>query len=219
MDKLRNEMYFNLLKNTLLDNIYGSIVGRFGKQGNTGWNGSDVIPDFVDKGIIATPENIMIGNIWPLRAHTMIGMKRLNNIQWAVEQVMNNNIDGDFIETGVWRGGASIFLAALNKYYNLNRKVYVADSFEGLPNTLNGDSRYPDDIRHPGGEMAISLETVKSNFKKYDVLDETVVFIKGFFETSLKNVNFNKLSILRLDGDFYCSTIQVLDELYDKVST
>ena len=49
---------------------------------------------------------------------------------------MNNNIEGDFIEAGVWRGGATIFMAGINKYYNLNGKIYVADSFEGLPPPL-----------------------------------------------------------------------------------
>ena len=129
-----------------------------------------------------------------------------------------NNIEGDFIETGVWRGGASIFMAGLNKFYNLHRKVYVADSFEGLPPP---NSLYPQDASsylHEWSILSVSLDEVKSNFNKYNLLEENVVFIKGFFETSLKNVNFDKISLLRLDGDMYSSTIEVLNEMYYKVS-
>ena len=130
----------------------------------------------------------------------------------------SHNIEGDFIETGVWRGGASIFMAGLNKFYNLHRKVYVADSFEGLPPP---NSLYPQDASsylHEWSILSVSLDEVKSNFNKYNLLEENVVFIKGFFETSLKNVNFDKISLLRLDGDMYSSTIEVLNEMYYKVS-
>jgi len=63
------------------------------------------------------------------------------------------------------------------------------------------------------------LEEVRENFKRYDLLDDNVVFIKGFFETSIPSAPIDKLAILRLDGDMYSSTIQVLNALYDKVST
>src|SRR5262245_46463616 len=48
------------------------------------------------------------GKYWPRLADTMIGLKRLDNIQFCVESVLRENIEGDFIETGVWRGGACI---------------------------------------------------------------------------------------------------------------
>lgn len=197
-------MYISLLKNCLLDNIYGSIV-------NDIWN--------QNKGEVATDTQLEVGSFWPLRAHTMLGMKRMNNIQYCVEQVNLHNIPGDFIETGVWRGGACIFMAGLNKYYMMGRKIFVADSFEGLPQP---DERYPADKfdQHYtyNNDLAISLEEVQNNFKRYDLLDENVVFIKGFFEHSLPTAPINKLSILRLDGDMYSSTIQVLELCYDKLS-
>ena len=64
----------------------------------------------------------------------------------------------------------------------------------------------------------MGLDEVKNNFKKYNLLDENIKFIKGFFEHSLKNTDIDKLAILRLDGDMYSSTIQVLEYLYNKVS-
>jgi O-methyltransferase len=190
-------MYIELLKKSLLDSIYGS---------------TDV------KGRLASVHEVDNGEYWPARAHTMIGMKRLTNIQECFETVVREKIPGDLIETGVWRGGATILMKGLVKYHNEPRKVFVADSFEGLPKP---DPKYgadAGDIHHTLNFLAVDVETVKNNFRAYDLLDDDVIFVKGFFETSLKTAPIDKLCILRLDGDMYSSTIQVLDQLYSKVS-
>jgi len=198
-------LYLDLLKNCLLDNIYKNqkILGR----------NSTIIGN-------VTSEQIENGSYWPERAHTMIGLKRLNNIQFCVESCIKNNIEGDLIETGVWRGGATIFMKGILKAYNnKNKKVYVADSFEGLPKP--DVDKYPIDTgdnHHKIQLLSVSKEEVEDNFKAYDLLDDNVVFIKGFFETSLKNTNINKLALLRIDCDMYSSTMQMLEQLYDKVS-
>lgn len=192
-------IYINLLRECLLDNIY--------KNQKNLVNNS-----------LASDNNIENGTHWPERAHTMIGRKRMNNIKFCVDEVIKNNIEGDFIETGVWRGGACIFMKGILKAYNIDKKVFVADSFEGLPPP---DKHYPadkGDTHHTIKLLAVPLHEVKENFKAYDLLDENVIFIKGFFEYSIPNAPIDKLSILRLDGDMYSSTIQVLNSLYDKVS-
>lgn len=158
------------------------------------------------------------GRINPEQAETMIGIPRLTNIQECINEVIKNNIEGDLIETGVWRGGATIFMAACLKAHGDNRNVYVADSFEGLPRP---DKRFPADKKdkHYTKEfLKVNLETVKNNFRKYNLLGPNVKFIKGFFSESLRKPPFEKLSILRLDGDMYSSTWQVLTSLYDKLS-
>lgn len=196
-------MYLQLLKKCLLDNIYDSIV-------------MDSAPNVGEK---ATKNQINNGTYWPARAHTMIGDKRLTNIEYCFQEIINKKIPGDLIETGVWRGGACIFMAGLNKYYRENRKIYVADSFEGLPPP---DPKYEadrGDKHHKVKCLAVGLDEVKDNFKRYDLLDENVKFIKGYFEHSLKNTDIEQLALLRLDGDMYSSTIQVLEQLYDKVSS
>lgn len=161
------------------------------------------------------------GGSWPQTAHTMIGLKRMNNIQYCIEDVLANNVPGDFIETGVWRGGATIFMRAILKAYNAkDRYVWVADSFEGLP--LPDLQKYPDDKGsewfHTQPLLSVSLEQVKENFKKYDLLDDQVIFLKGFFKDTMPNNAIKQLAILRLDGDMYQSTIEVLENLYDKLS-
>lgn len=148
----------------------------------------------------------------------MIGLKRLRNIEQCFLSITQDGVEGDLIETGVWRGGACIFMAGLCKAHNAYRNVLVADSFEGLPPP---DPRYKHDVGDVHSTidlLSVSQEQVQENFRKYNLLSDDVVFAKGFFETSLQDTRIDKLAILRLDGDMYSSTIQVLDQLYDKVS-
>lgn len=159
------------------------------------------------------PEVREYGVDWPLEGVTMIGIKRLDNLQQCVVDVMQRNVPGDLIECGAWRGGACIFMRAVLKAYgDKTRKVWVADSFQGLPKPMYKDPYFS------GGEMAVSLDEVKQNFRDYGMLDEQVVFLKGFFADTLPKSPIEKLAILRLDGDLYESTMDSLNALYDRVS-
>ena len=160
------------------------------------------------------------GMIWPRYAQTMIGLKRLDNIQFCVENIIKNKVDGDLIETGVWRGGATIFMRAVLAAYEItDRRVFVADSFEGLPKP--NEEKYPldrGDHHYSEKFLAVSLEDVKANFEKYDLLDEQVVFLKGWFKDTLPDAPINKLSLIRIDGDMYESTNDAIVNLYPKLS-
>lgn len=166
------------------------------------------------------PANRFEGRDWPTYADTMIGLARIENIEFCFNEVIKDNIPGDFIETGVWRGGATIFMKALLKASNINnRTVWAADSFEGLPKS--SEKAYPadkGDTHYTEKELAIPLEAVKNNFKKYDLLDENVKFLKGWFKDTLPSAPIQKLAILRLDGDMYESTLDGLVNLYPKLS-
>jgi len=150
---------------------------------------------------------------------TMVSENVLNNVQYCIEQCALNNIEGDFVETGVWKGGCVILAYNTYKKLNQNKKVYCFDSFEGLPPP--NAAAYPvdaGDIHHTHRELAVSLEEVKNNFQIFSPLDENVVFIKGWFKDTIPYNNINKISVLRLDGDMYESTILALDYLYPKLS-
>src|ERR1700723_3522684 len=68
------------------------------------------------------------GRDWPTRAHTMIGLKRLANVRECVENALADGIPGDLIESGVWRGGTTIFMRAILKVHGVtDRLVWVAD--------------------------------------------------------------------------------------------
>ncbi|MCL4136991.1 UNVERIFIED_CONTAM: hypothetical protein GTU68_000801 [Idotea baltica] len=157
---------------------------------------------------------------WPSMAHSMIGLKRMENLQFCCENVIKNKIPGDFIECGVWRGGATIFMRGILKAYDDNsRQVWLADSFEGLPKP--NEKEFPadeGDKHHEFEPLAISLEEVQENFRKYNLLDKNVNFLKGWFKDTLPNADINSISVLRADGDMYESTIQILENLYSKVT-
>lgn len=159
------------------------------------------------------------GIIAPMYGETMIGHKRLDNIQHCIESVLADGIEGDLIETGVWRGGACIFMRALIAAHGItDRKVYVADSFEGLPKPSEAYPADKDAKFHLNPLFRVSLDQVKDNFRKYGLLDDQVEFIPGWFQNTLPHVRFNQFAVLRLDGDMYESTMIALYWLYPKLS-
>jgi O-methyltransferase len=161
-----------------------------------------------------------VGRDWPADAETMVGMKRLLNVREVMESVLADGVEGDFIETGAWRGGTCIFARAILAAYGVtDRNVWVADSFEGLPAPDGRFEADRGDQHHTKVDLAVSVEQVEENFRRYDLLDDQVKFLKGFFADSLPTAPIEKISVLRLDGDMYTSTIDALEPLYDKVST
>ena len=208
---MSNSKKLDFLKRVLTDTVDEHIKKDFFNSGN--FPNESVIDNVLSKKIDNARES---GMDWPEKAHTMIGLLRLNNLHKCLDFVRENNLNGDVIETGVWRGGSCIFMKKYIDMYNLNKKVFVADSFEGLPKPKLeqdfGDNHYKNEY------LKVSLEEVKENFKLYHCLDENVIFVKGWFEDTLKDNNIIKnLSILRMDGDMYKSTIDVFMSCYDKV--
>jgi hypothetical protein len=162
----------------------------------------------------------LIGKDWPEDGETMIGMLRLDCIQECVETVLREQVAGDFLEAGVWRGGATIFMKGILEAYGVrDRLVWVADSFRGLP--VPDEVNFPQDVPIDQSifeELAVSLQQVKANFARYDLLDDRVRFLEGWFKDTLPTAPVDALAVLRLDGDYYESTIQILESLYHKVS-
>jgi O-methyltransferase len=158
---------------------------------------------------------------WSTRAHTFISLDRLDNIQYCVETALRDGISGDLIETGVWRGGACIFMRGILKAHgDTTRKVWLADSFKGLPPPNAND--YPADTgdqHHEWAfEFAVSRQVVEENFRRYGLLDDQVRFLEGWFKDTLPGAPIEKLAVIRLDGDMYESTAQALESLYDRLS-
>jgi O-methyltransferase len=161
------------------------------------------------------------GEIWPLHALTMIGRRRLQNIRVCIESALNDNVPGDVIETGVWRGGASIYARAVLKAWDVaDRCVWVADSFQGLP--PRDLASYPADSKTTSldkcEELAISLEQVQANFERLHLRDDQVRFVEGWFKDTLPALSGERWAVIRLDGDYYESTIQSLNSLYPNLS-
>lgn len=151
--------------------------------------------------------------------HSMIGRRRMNNIHELLDRVVGERVPGDLIETGVWRGGATIFMRGyLAAHGIVDRKVWVADSFAGLPKpTAPQDEGYDFSAeKFPG--LAISRAEVEDLFNRYELLDGQVAFLEGWFKDTLPAAPIGKLALMRLDGDLYESTMDALNALYARLS-
>lgn len=158
-------------------------------------------------------------------AISMLPVIRLDNLRQCVESVVKDAVPGDLIETGVWRGGATIFMRAVLKTLGVtDRIVWAADSFEGLPEP--DAEKFPKEaasfnsaaMQKYYNRLASGLDEVMHNFATFGLLDEQVHFLKGWFKDTLPDAPIEKIAVLRLDGDYYESTWDALTNLYHKVS-
>lgn len=215
--KLRS-MYLDLIQKVIINEIYQDpplersyFAKKMAKLG---------IYTRHDVGKIFNKNNRDSGLDWPSVAHSMIGNKRMSNLRYALENVIQNNVEGDFIETGVWRGGACIYAKAIiNSYGITDRKVWVADSFSGLPEPDKKKYKLDKgDLHNKEEVLSVSREQVEENFRSYGLLDDNVKFLAGWFKDTLSKAPIKKVSVLRLDGDMYESTMDALVALYKKVT-
>jgi hypothetical protein len=161
------------------------------------------------------------GRDWPTEAETMVGWMRLEALEHCCRQVVRESVPGDFVETGIWRGGCGILMrGVLEALADKTRSVWLFDSFEGLPKPDEG--AYPldkDDLHWKlAPYLGVPLETVKANFARYELLDDRTRFVKGWFKDTIPVADIEQISMLRLDGDMYESTWLVLTHFYPKLS-
>ena len=152
-------------------------------------------------------------------AHTMIGRRRLDNLQHCIETVLREEIPGDLIETGIWRGGATIFMRGVLAAYEVaDRVVWAADSFHGVPPPTHAEDAGFDLSAERFPVLAVPRAAVAELFARYGLLDDQVRFIEGWFRDTLAAAPIERLAVLRLDGDLYASTMDALVPLYPKVA-
>jgi len=162
------------------------------------------------------------GQDWPTEAETIVGMRRLDNLHQCTRTVLREDISGDLVETGVWRGGCAILMrAVLEAYEDAERSVWLADSFQGLP--APSPAKYPQDAGDQlstfTSYLGVALETVQANFRRYGLLDDRVKFLPGWFRDTLPVAPVERIAVLRLDGDMYESTHLALTHLYPKLES
>ncbi|MDE8343837.1 MAG: macrocin O-methyltransferase [Acidocella sp.] len=200
------QLYFDLLKKSLTNTLYGH------EPDADDQNQARFLQGFVTHYIKGA-------------AVSMLPLARFDNLERCIATVLADGVAGDFIETGVWRGGATIFMRAALKVFGVtDRIVWVADSFEGLPEP--DAQKFPNEYRaHQSAMMtnvnkhfASGLDEVKRNFEAYGMLDDQVRFLQGWFKDSLPVAPIETLAIMRLDGDYYESTMDGLTNLYDKLA-
>jgi O-methyltransferase len=159
--------------------------------------------------------------------YSMTTKVRMWSLLNSINYIYNNNIQGDFVECGVWKGGNLILYEILNQKYNLNKKVFGFDTFEGMPlpgeydykyNNVSAIDLYNKKVKIENNWCKSSLDEVKTNILT-ECSNANVNLIKGKVENTLlveKNIP-DKISILRLDTDFYESTKIELEVLFPKL--
>lgn len=203
---ITEKLYLDLLKRTLTNTVF------------------QTEPDTDQESELDFVKNFM-GHYIQGAAVSMMPLARFDNLQDCIYAVVRDEVPGDLIETGVWRGGGTIFMrAALKVLGEDDRTVWVADSFEGLP-TPDAE-KYPiEAAAHKGPVMAkafkhfaADLPSVQRNFETFGMLDDRVRFLKGWFKDTLPTAPISQLAVMRLDGDYYESTMDGLTNLYGKLS-
>jgi O-methyltransferase len=158
------------------------------------------------------------GRDWPEHGLTMTGLDRLNDLQSCVESISADQVPGDLIEAGSWRGGSSMLMrATLDTLGELDRTVWVADSFRGFPHVEpEGRSGYTQTLEPylvAFELLSVPEEEVRASFRRLG-LERGVRLLPGFFEETLPPLVNERFALARLDGDTYEATLLALRCLY-----
>lgn len=158
-----------------------------------------------------------VGLDWPLQGVSMAGLRRLDDLQDCVDSITRDAVEGDLIEAGTWRGGATILMrAALDTAEEeRERTVWVADSFQGFP---EAEAEAPEEMElatylRAFEFLSVPLEEVRGNFARFGV-EDGVRFVPGFFKDTLHELTDRAWALVRLDGDTYEATRVALECLY-----
>lgn len=150
------------------------------------------------------------------RPVTLLTRAQLDLIEAAVVMVERERIAGDFLEAGIWRGGAVAFMRGLIEAHDIAvRRVIAADSFAGIPPNSRTEG---DPVDGWNDRWVASVEEVRGNIERFGLLDDRVAFLVGFFENSLPTLTDEAFAIIRLDSDSYDSVETSLDHLYPRLS-
>ncbi len=168
---------------------------------------------------------VLFTKVYP---YTMVSYQRLSNVYELAKSIEENKAEGDFVECGVWKGGCVAVMAYVAKKAESKRKIWLFDSFEGLPEPTKEDGATA--FSYSGNKSDGNLKTIdkcvgpledvkKILFEILKIDSKNIVIEKGWFQDTLPLVKakIGKISILRLDGDWYESTKCCLDNLYDSV--
>ena len=148
-------------------------------------------------------------------AHTLLGSSRLDYLEQCVKTILSEQIVGDFLQAGCWRGGSSIFIHGVQQALAYEpRNLWIADSFEGLPESRHAADRDFAMDKSVLPFLSVGRAEVKGLFERYGLLDDRVQFLEGWFDDTLKNPPMQSLSLLHIDADLYFSTLTVLESCY-----
>ena len=188
--------------------------------------------------IIGKYKDIKEPEFWEIynlcNSYSMTSVERMYSLFSSVNYVLTNNIKGDFVECGVWRGGSSMVIAKMLSNRNItDRKLYLYDTFEGMSEPTENDKdlkgkkaseSLKEDTQNKDKETSIwclaDLSDVKKNLKLTNFTSENIIYVKGKVEDTIpETVPQSNIALLRLDTDWYESTKHELIHLFPKLET
>ena len=167
--------------------------------------------------------------IFPTISQYSIAAMEGGEPSWAlyksIEYIVKHQIPGDIVECGVWRGGAMLLAAlALIHFGDTSRKIYLYDTFAGMPRPGEHDCRWDGVSALPTWESYAAkgktmgfggtVEMVRHVLRTSHYPEENLVFVEGMVEDTIPATKPERISLLRLDTDFYDSTLHELTHLY-----
>lgn len=174
-------------------------------------------------------ENEVTDIIKKCKPFTMTSEERLYAMHKAIEYIVKNNIAGDIVECGVWRGGSTMCaLLSLMKLQKTNYQIFLYDTFEGMSEPSEKDA----DLLGKGAKQLLNqsekttedimwcyapIEDVKKNIESTGYPSQQVNYIKGKVEETIPQTMPDDIAILRLDTDWYESTYHELKYLFPKL--
>jgi len=157
--------------------------------------------------------------------YTLTSMERCYSLYKAIQYITKGDILGDIVECGVWRGGSAMLAAlTLIKSQQTHRKIYLYDTYEGMPEPTDKDI----DIhgvpyrllwKKEKEFLSVSLDEVKKNIFSTGYPKENIIFVKGMVQDTIPNTVPKQIALLRLDTDLYESTYHELFHLYPKTTS
>jgi O-methyltransferase len=149
---------------------------------------------------------------------SMLSRARLENLKKQIDYIIDNSIPGDFVETGTANGGSIIFMKKYLEFLGVSRTIHACDSFQGMPPAsdidLDHTGEHPDKQDH--SVVNVSKEKFLHNLRQFNIFEQDIVIHQGWFEDTLPHIH-TPIALLRMDGDWYSSTMTTFENLYDLV--
>lgn len=188
------------------------------------------VPHSINKAFVDVKED----EFWEIyelcKPYTMTSIERMYSLYLSVEYVLANNIEGSFVECGVWRGGSSMLIAKMLTNRNVfNRKIYLYDTYEGMSKPTNKDVTWNGqnastllEANTTNKEESIwclaDLADVQKNLRLTNYDESKLYYIEGKVEDTIPSMMPNEnIALLRLDTDWYESTKHELTFLFPKL--
>ena len=177
-------------------------------------------------------EDPVFKNIWEqIQPYTMTSVERGYALYTSVRYIVEKNIKGNIVESGVWRGGSSMLIAlTLLEFDTSDRNLFLFDTFSGMPEPehidvdLHGNSakeqlvRHSDSLKESNIWAYAEIENVKINMALTGYPAEKIHYIQGDVTTTAPQAITNSLALLRLDTDWYASTKSEMQNFWPRLN-